>query len=86
MIGLIATSPPPVGVVVSPCCLSQYRAATSWVLPSDGVARDFPLSWAARVMPPLTTSDAPPEAAPEMILMAVPLDFCQALIAGLGPT
>ena len=84
--GLIATSPPPVGVVVSPCCLSQYRSATSWVLPSDGVARDFPLSWAALVMPCLTTSDAPPMVAPEMILMAVPLDFCQALMAGLGPT
>ena len=37
-------------------------------------------------MPFLTTSDAPPEAAPEMTLMAVPLEFCQALIAGFGPT
>src|SRR6516164_9513571 len=86
LMGLMATSPPPVGVVVSPCCLSQKRAATSWVLPSDGVASDLPLSWAAELMPPLTTSDAPPEAAPATILMAVPLDFCQALMAGLGPT
>src|ERR1022692_1871505 len=34
----------------------------------------------------LTTSAAPPEAAPEMILMSFPLDVCQALIAGFGPT
>src|SRR5215472_12844253 len=37
-------------------------------------------------MPFFTTREAPPDAAPEMILMAVPLDFCHALIAGLGPT
>jgi len=37
-------------------------------------------------MPGFTTIDAPPVAAPETILMAVPFDFCQALIAGLGPT
>ena len=50
------------------------------------MASDFPLSWAALVMPFFTTREAPPEAAPEMILMAVPLDFCHALSAGLGPT
>ena len=33
-----------------------------------------------------TTTDAPPVATPETILMAWPLDFCQALIAGFGPT
>src|SRR6266516_4266620 len=37
-------------------------------------------------MPFFTTRYAPPEAAPETILTAVPLDFCHALIAGLGPT
>ena len=40
----------------------------------------------ALVMPFFTTREAPPEAAPEMILMAVPVDGCHALIAGLGPT
>src|ERR1700728_2860293 len=38
------------------------------------------------MMPLFTTTEAPPVATPEMILMALPLDFCQALIAGLGPT
>src|SRR5437660_1323113 len=71
---------------LSTFCFSQKRSATSWVLPSEGVASDLPLSWAALVMPFLTTSEAPPAAAPEMILIAVPLDFCHALIAGLGPT
>src|SRR5580704_5504533 len=33
-----------------------------------------------------TTTEAPPVATPEMILMALPLDFCQALMAGFGPT
>ena len=56
------------------------------MLPSDGVASDWPLSWEAEVMPFLTTIDAPPVAAPEMILMALPFDFCQALMAGFGPT
>ena len=50
------------------------------------MASVLPLSWAAEVMPFLTTTEAPPVAAPEMILMAVPPDFCQALIAGFGPT
>ncbi len=82
----MSTSPPPVVVAVRPCCLSQYRRATSWVLPSDGVASFWPLSWEALVMPALTTSDAPPEAAPAMTLISVPWDFCQALIVGFGPT
>ena len=54
------------------------------MLPSDGVASDLPLSWAAEVMPFLTTIDAPPVAAPEIIWML--LAFCQAVIAGFGPT
>ena len=33
-----------------------------------------------------TTTDAPPVATPEMTLIAWPLDFCHALIAGFGPT
>ena len=37
-------------------------------------------------MPFATTTDAPPVAAPETILMALPPDFCQALMAGFGPT
>src|SRR5215472_13340273 len=37
-------------------------------------------------MPGLTTSWAPPDAAPEMTLISLPPDVCQALIAGLGPT
>ena len=86
VVGLMKASPPPVEVVVSPCCLSQSRSATSWVLPSDGVASDLPLSWAAELTRFETITEAPPVATPEMILIAVPLDFCQALIAGLGPT
>ena len=79
-------SPPPVEVVARPFCLSQARSATSWVLPSDGVASVLPLSWEAEVMPFATTIEAPPVAAPEMILIALPPDFCQALMAGFGPT
>jgi hypothetical protein len=36
--------------------------------------------------PFVTTIEAPPVAAPEMILIALPFDFCQALMAGFGPT
>ncbi len=86
MIGVIGTSPPPVWVVVRPWLFSQYRSATSWVLPSDGVASFWPLSWLADVMPFFTTSSAPPEAAPEMTLIRLPFDTDHALIVGLGPT
>ena len=86
MIGVIGTSPPPVEVVVRPWLFSQYRIDTSWVLPSDGVASFWPLSCEALVMPFLTTSSAPPEAAPEITLMSLPPEVCQALIAGFGPT
>ena len=85
-VGLMETSPPPVALVASPCCLSQYRSATSWVLPRDGVASDCPFSAAAPLTFGFTTMDAPPVATPETILIAVPPDFCQALLAGLGPT
>src|SRR5215475_2588917 len=33
-----------------------------------------------------TTSATPPDAAPETILISLPFEVCQALIAGLGPT
>ena len=86
VVGLTKTSPPPVAVVVRPFCFSQERRATSCVLPRDGVASVLPRSWLAEVIPFATTTEAPPVAAPETILMAVPPDFCQALIAGFGPT
>ena len=86
VVGLTETSPLPVVLVVRPFCLSQYRSATSWVLPSDGLARDCPLSCEAAVTDGFTTMDAPPVATPEMTLIAAPFDFCQALIAGFGPT
>ena len=50
------------------------------------MASDWPLSCAAEVMAGFTTTDAPPVATPETTLIAAPLDFCQALIAGFGPT
>ena len=56
------------------------------MLPSDGLASDCPLSCVAEVIAGFTTMEAPPVATPETILIAVPFDFCQALIAGLGPT
>ena len=86
MIGVIGTSPPPDWVEVRWFFFSQYLSATSWVLPSDGVASFWPLSCAGLVMPFFTTSAAPPDAAPEMTLISLPLEVCQALIAGFGPT
>src|SRR6516165_12024259 len=59
VVGLTETSPPPVALVASPCCLSQYRSATSWVLPSDGVASDRPFSCAAEETDGFTTIEAP---------------------------
>ena len=56
------------------------------MLPSEGEASYWPLSCAALVMLGLTTSAAPPDAAPEITLMSVPPEVCQALIAGFGPT
>ncbi len=50
------------------------------------MASVLPLSWEAEEMPFVTTIEAPPVAAPETILIAVPFDFCQALMAGFGPT
>ena len=70
---------------VSPFSFSQARSATSWVLPSCGEAIRLPLRSAAELMPGWTTSEAPPEVAPEMIRMPSPLVLAYALIAGLGP-
>ena len=86
VMGVIGTSPPPVEVLVRPLVLSQCRSDTSWVLPSEGVASFWPLSCAGVVMPLLTTSSAPPEAAPEITLISLPSEVCQALMAGFGPT
>src|SRR5258708_1899081 len=64
--------------------------ASMWALSSPltllrGAAGHWPLSGTALVMPLLTTSSAPAEAAPEMTLISFPPDVCQALIAGFGP-
>ena len=75
--GRMVTSPlPPLGPgKVSPCFFSQVRRATSWVLPSWGVAMVLPLSCWGEVIEEETTRAAPPEVAPEMILMALPFDW-----------
>src|SRR5580704_10212921 len=84
--GRMVTWPlPPLGPgKVRPCFLSQVRKATSWVLPSCGVAMVLPLSWLAEVIDGETTSAAPPEVAPEMIRMA-PRPCEYAVMAELGP-
>jgi len=46
----------------------------------------LPLRSAAPLTLGLTTIEAPPVATPEMILMAEPPDFWNALMAGFGPT
>ena len=83
--GTTETSPPPAVSVVRPCSLSQDRSATSWVLPSDGLAIFLPLRSAALAISGLTTRKAPPEVEPEMTRTASPFDFANALMAGLGP-
>jgi hypothetical protein len=55
------------------------------VLPSCGLASFAPASRSGLVMSGLTTRKAPPEVAPEMILIASPPDWAKALMAGLGP-
>ena len=72
-VGLIATSPLPSVVVWKPCLPSQARRATSCVPPSCGVASFLPLRSAAELISGLTTSCAPPDAAPAMMLMDSPL-------------
>ncbi len=56
------------------------------MLPSCGDASFLPFNWRALVIDGFTTRNAPPDAAPETILIAVPCDLCHALIAGFGPT
>ena len=60
--------------LLNPCCSSQYRSATSWVLPNCGVAIFLPFRSAADVIPGRTTSAAPPEAAPAITRTASPRD------------
>ena len=84
--GRICTSPPPSGVVFKPFVFSHARRATSWVLPSCGVASFLPFRSAALLMVGFTTRAAPPDVAPAMRRTAVPFDFWKALMAGLGPT
>ena len=70
--GVICTSPPPLVSVSKPCSLSQARRATSWVLPSDGVASVVPARSAGESMPSRTTSEAPPDVVPATMRSASP--------------
>ena len=70
--GVIATSPPPLVSVSKPCSWSHARRATSWVLPSDGVASLVPARSAGVSMPSRTTSAAPPEVVPATMRSASP--------------
>jgi hypothetical protein len=83
--GRIDTSPPPWGSVRRPCSRSQWRRATSWVLPSWGVASFLPRRSAGPEMEGLTTRAAPPEVAPATMRTASPPERAKALMAGLGP-
>ncbi len=65
--------------------MSQYRNATSCVLPSCGVAIFLPLRSAAELMSGLTTSATPPDAEPEITRTASPLDLECAFTVGFGP-
>ena len=73
--GLTETSPPPEVSLDRPLLFNHVRNATSWVLPSWGEAMVLPLRSAGPLMSGFTTSDAPPEVAPEMIRRASPLDW-----------
>ena len=73
LVGDTVTSPPPATDDFSPLLVSHVRSATSWVLPSWGLATCLPLRSAAELMPSLTTSSAPAEAAPATIRTASPL-------------
>ena len=80
------TDPVPSAATCSPCLFSQYFSATSWVLPSWGLATVLPSRSLTLVMSLATTNEAPPDAAPEITLIAAPLDWVHALTVGLGPT
>src|SRR5438132_3447382 len=82
------TSWPPLMLVLRPCWESHVRSATSWVLPSCGDASVLPLRSEGKpldAIDELTTSPAPPSAAPAT-MTTPPLVFVKADIAGLGPT
>lgn len=83
--GTMWTSPPPLVSVLRPFSCSQWRSATSWVLPSCGVAIFLPLRSSTVLISGLTTRKTPPEAAPAMMLIALPPDLDHALMAGFGP-
>src|SRR2546421_694552 len=78
----MVTSPP--GEGFRPCDLSHDRRATSCVLPSSGDATFWPFRSAADLMTYFVIRKAPPDVAPEMILIA-PLEVRKALTAGFGP-
>ena len=67
-----------------PSSASQARRATSWVLPSDGVASVLPIRSSAESMSCATTSEAPPDVVPATRVTSPP-DSANALMAGLGP-
>src|SRR3954447_8740012 len=83
--GTTETSPPPDVSVVKPFVFSHERSAMSCVLPSCGLAIFLPARSAGFVIDGLTTRNAPPDAAPDTILMACLFDFWNALIDGPGP-
>ncbi len=68
------TSPLPLSAsTFQPCSETQLRNATSWVLPSCGVAILLPLtSLRDLIFSGFTTSFTPPEAEPEMIRRFLP--------------
>ena len=83
--GTIETSPPPEVSELSPSSWSQVRSATSWVLPSCGVATFSPFRSSAEVISGVVTRKAPPDVDPDTMRIASPLDWANALIAGFGP-
>ncbi len=71
------TSPlPDCASTFHPCSEIQCRKATSWVLPSCGVAIFLPLrSLTVLILSGLTTSLTPPEAEPLMMRRLSPFDL-----------
>ncbi len=81
------TSPLPLsGSIFQPCSAAQLRNATSWVLPSCGVAIRLPSTSSSDVtLSGSTTSFTPPEAAPPTIRRFLPSALVKPLTAGDGP-
>ncbi len=67
---------PPCSLALRPFCFSQARSATSWVLPSCGVAIFLFAKSAGLLMPRScrTTNSAPPLVAPAMMRTSLPCD------------